>query len=458
MASISIPIPRQHVEDEHPEDFWHGSPAEKNLIRSVFASNIGFYVVVGVLAGVVGWGMIAYITQLVYGLQVTAMRDYVSWGIYITNFVFFIGVSHVGALLSAILRLLGAEWRKPLTRMAEAITFCSLVFGALMVLVDIGRPDRVLNILLYGRLQSPLLWDVVSITTYLTGSTIFLLLPMIPDIALLRDSAIPMSKLRRFIYRVLSLGWHGTPDQHAHLEKALSIMTVLIIPIAISVHTVVSWVFGMTLRPGWNSTIFGPYFVVGALFSGSAAVITAMAVFRWAYHLEEYVTEAHFKKMGVILLTLDIGYLYFTLSEYLTVFYKGQPAESVVLSLLFSGDYSSAFWLVQFAGLGLPILVMLLPQTRNAKGIVFASVIVNIALWLKRYVIVVPTLLSPFLPIQFVPNEWAHYYPSWVEWSITAAAFAGFGLLYILFSKLFPIVSIWETREQGHKLTVNSEQ
>lgn len=448
MSIISIPLRGRAIEVEQPEEFWRGPKREKNLIHSVFASSVAFYVVVGSLAAIVSWGAIAYLTQLAYGLEVTAMRDYVSWGIYITNFVFFIGVSHVGALLSAILRLLGAEWRKPLTRMAEAITFCSLVFGALMVLVDLGRPDRILNILLYGRLQSPLLWDVVSITTYLTGSTIFLFLPLIPDLALLRDSSIPMRGWRRLIYRVLALGWHGTPDQHRRLEKAMSIMTVLIIPIAISVHTVVSWVFGMTLRPGWNSTIFGPYFVVGALYSGAAAVITAMAVFRRAYHLNDYITESHFKKMGTIMLVLGIGYLYFTVAEYLTVFYKGQPAESVVLSFLFTGDYSSAFWLVQFAGLGLPILVMLLPWTRNVKGIVFASVVVNIALWLKRYVIVVPTLLSPFLPIQFVPNEWAHYNPSWVEWSITAGAFAGFALLYILFSKLFPIVSIWETREE----------
>ncbi|MBI3997909.1 MAG: polysulfide reductase NrfD, partial [Armatimonadetes bacterium] len=300
----------------------HFSDRELRLLASMTGGGPGFHVLVGVLLAVIAWGIIAYAMQLRYGLGVTGLRDHFMWGVYITNFVFFIGVSHVGALMSAILRLTGAEWRRPITRMAEAITFASLLMGVLMPFVDMGRPDRVLNLILHGRLQSPILWDIMSIATYLTGSTLFLYVPMIPDIALLRDRFADGPAWRHRLYTILSLGWHGTPAQRHHLETIMSIMAVIIIPIAISVHTVVSWIFGMTLRAGWNSAIFGPYFVSGALFSGAAAVVTAMGAFRRAYHLEDYITEAHFRRMGYLVITLGVVYAYFTFGEYLTPAYK----------------------------------------------------------------------------------------------------------------------------------------
>jgi Ni/Fe-hydrogenase subunit HybB-like protein len=256
---------------------------EKALLAPVIRWGRGVYIAVAALGAVVAFGAYAYFLQLRDGLAVTGMRDTVSWGLYITNFVFFIGISHVGALLSSILRLTGAKWRHPITRMAEAITFSALLIGAIMPFVDLGHPERALNLITHGRLQSPILWDIVSITTYLTGSTIFLLLPLIPDLALLRDKLTDAPRWRRWLYRILSLGWRGTPDQRARLERAMNTMAVLILPIAVMVHTVVSWIFAMTLRPGWNSTIFGPYFVAGALASGAASVVLAMAVFRKIY-------------------------------------------------------------------------------------------------------------------------------------------------------------------------------
>lgn len=264
------------------------------------------------------WGLVAYAVQLRYGLGVTGLRDHVMWGVYIINFVFFIGVSHVGALMSAILRITGAEWRRPITRMAEAITFASLLMGAVMPFVDMGRPDRILHLLTYGRLQSPVLWEMLSIATYLAGSTLFLYVPMIPDLALLRDLFAGGPAWRHRLYSALALGWKGTPAQWQLLNRTVGTLAILIIPIAVSVHTVVSWIFGMTLRAGWNSTIFGPYFVSGALFSGAAAVVTAMGASRWFYHLEEYVTVSHFRRMGYLLLALGLIYGYFTFAEYLT--------------------------------------------------------------------------------------------------------------------------------------------
>jgi len=504
------------VTPRRPEPF---APREVQLLRSLTESGPGFYILVGGLVAVIAWGIIAYITQLRYGLGVTGLRDNFMWGVYITNFVFFIGVSHVGALMSAILRITGAEWRRPVTRMAEAITFASLLMGALMPFVDMGRPDRILNLFLHGRLQSPLLWDIMAIATYLTGSTLFLFVPMIPDIALLRDRF--AAGWRRRLYSVLSLGWRGSPAQQHHLERIMGIMAVIIIPVAVSVHTVVSWIFGMTLRAGWNSTIFGPYFVSGALFSGAAAVIVAMAAFRRAYRLEEYITESHFRRMGYLVITLGLAYAYFTLAEYLTPAYKMAATERGYLTAVFSGQFAPLFWFTQIGGLLVPLFLLTLPRipvvarfrhvpllrpapalaTVATSAIVFlllprllppaaglggldvvrnvpawvatglgvwlflaflpvfrerpivaavvAGVLVNIGAWIKRFVIIVPTLQNPFLPIQRAPAGWAIYRPTWVEWSITAAAVSGFVLIYLLFSKVFPIVSIWETREEG---------
>ncbi len=480
-----------------------------------------FYLFVAFLLTVIGWAAYAYFVQLQDGLVVTGLRDINFWGIYMTNFVFFIGISHAGTLISAILRVTGAEWRRPITRMAEAITVFALLIGGPMILIDMGRPDRIFNLLEYGRFQSPILWDLISISTYITGSLMYLYLPMIPDLAECRDRLTDAPAWKRFIYRTLALGWHGGAEQKHKLERGVAIMAVLIIPVAISVHTVVSWIFGMTLRPGWHSTIFGPYFVVGAIFSGIAAILIAMVIFRRVYHLEAYLTERHFRNLGLLLLVMDIIYIYFTLSEYITMAYGNEVADQQVMQLLFVGDFAPVFWAMILGGFVLPGLMLALPnlikvqtpQTALASAmrpitavgalavfavmaftpagasadlqisalwpvmriliilfalgglfwtaipymrahplatIVTASVLINIAMWIKRYIIIVPTLASPRMAIQSVPSEWAHYAPTWVEWSITAGAFAMFILLYTLFSKIFPIVSIWETAEQEH--------
>ncbi len=228
----------------------------------------------------------AWSWQLIHGLGATGLGRPVYWGLYITNFVFFIGVSHAGTLISAILRIVQAEWRRPITRMAEVITVLVLFFGVGNVLLDLGRPDRALNVILHPHFRSPLLWDVASISVYLTASSLYLYLPADPGhraAARSDGEAGATGSTRR-----LSLGWTGTPQQWHRLERAIGVMAILVIPIAVSVHTVVSWVFAMTIQPMWHSTIFGPYFVVGAIFSGIAAIITAMVIVRKVYRLEAY--------------------------------------------------------------------------------------------------------------------------------------------------------------------------
>ena len=425
-----------------------------DLAESLAAPGRAGRIWIGSLLAVVAAGLAAYTYQLANGLKVTAMREYISWGVYITNFVFFIGISHAGTLISAILRVTNAEWRRPITRMAEAITVFALMVGAPMVLIDLGRVDRVLNIIIHGRLSSPLLWDVFSICTYIAGSLLYLYVAMIPDVALLLNPTQDGQKasLRQRLYRALSLGYRGTPEQRRLLEKALHAMAVIIIPVAISVHTVVSWIFGMTLRPGWHSTIFGPYFVIGAIFSGTAALLTAMAIFRKVYGLERYLTFRQFKSLATLLLALNLLYLYFTLSEYLTVWYGAESTDKRLLDLLMgSGAYGITFWAMLVFGLFLPLILLIIPNKGSIGRIVVASILINIAMWIKRYLIIVPTLMTPYIPAE-AGGVIPHYYPTWVEWTVSAGGLAFFLLLFTLFAKVFPIISIWETVEGVEEL------
>jgi Ni/Fe-hydrogenase subunit HybB-like protein len=416
---------------------------EDVVFRPLVRTSSIWYVWVAFLVVTVIAGAVAYIYQLQNGLAVTGMRDSVIWGLYITNFVFFIGISHAGTLISAILRASQAEWRRPITRMAEAITVVAVLIGGIMPVIDLGRPDRIPNMILHGHISSPIIWDFVSIATYLTGSLIYLYLPLIPDLALARDRLQGTQfKWRWRLYKFLARGWQDTPEQRRRLERGINIMMILIIPIAVSVHTVVSWIFAMTLRAGWNSTIFGPYFVVGAIYSGIAGIITVMYIFRRIYHLEAYITKQHFRYLGYLMLVMGVIYFYFTFSEYLTSAYKMQEGENSLLEQLMVGQFALPFWSFVVGGMVIPILITALPWTRTPGLIVFAAILVNIGMWIKRFIIVVPSLALPLLPA-----DWGVYTPTWVELVITAAAFAGFALIFTLFAKLFPLISDWEMKE-----------
>jgi len=409
------------------------------LLEPVLRTGPRFYVTVAVLLSLIALGVFAYITQYREGLGVTGLGRPVYWGFYITNFVFFIGISHAGTLISAILRIVGAEWRRTITRSAEVITVMVIMFGVGNILIDLGRPDRMLYVITHGRLQSPLLWDVCSITIYLTMSTVYLYLPLIPDIAILRDH----TNRRRWLYRLLALGWSGTAKQRRVLETLINVMAILVIPIAVSVHTVVSFVFAMTIQPMWHSAIFGPYFVVGAIFSGIAALIVAMALIRWVYGLGDYLRKVHFNNLGLLLLVMCFLWLYFTGAEFLTTFYGSEPAHMSIFWMKLTGPFAPHFWTMVVTCFVIPVAILCNRRTRTVVGTVIASVSVNIGMYLERFIIVVPSLSQPRLP----HPENIVYSPTWVEWSILAGCFAAFTLLYVLFTKLFPIVSIWEVQE-----------
>jgi molybdopterin-containing oxidoreductase family membrane subunit len=414
------------------------------LYQPIMKTGKGFYIVFALLSLVVLFAAVAYFRQFKYGLGVTGLNSPIFWGIYITNFVFFIGVSHAGTLISAILRISKAEWRRSITRSAEVITVLVLFFGLGNILIDLGRIDRVMAVIIHGRFQSPLLWDVVSLTTYLTASSIYLYLPLIPDIALLRDRM--KGGFRKGLYEVLALGWVGTEKQIHYLEKGIAIMAVTVLPIAVSVHTVVSYVFSMTVQPMWHSAIFGPYFVAGAIFSGIAAIIVAMAVLRKVYHLEDYFREVHFNYLGILLLVMTCLWLYFTFCEYITVFYGAEPNEIKVFMEKFTGKYAPHFWIMVVTCFVIPFTLLANSKTRTIKGTVIASISVNIGMWLERFTIVVPTLMHPRLPY-----ETGVYSPTWVEWTILAGCFSLFTMIYMVFTKFFPIVSLWEVQEGREK-------
>jgi len=392
-------------------------------------------------------GCYAYYLQLRYGLKVTAMRDYASWGLYISNFVFFVAISLVGALISSVLRLTNFDWYRPITRIAEIIAVSAIIFAGLIIIIDMGRPDRVLNLFTHGRIQSPIVWDVIVVSTYLVTSVLFLYMPLLPGIALCRDQLTEKPKWQRWIYKVLALGWKGNHGQWKIMKRSIAIICILIIPLAISIHTVTAWLFATTLRPGWDSTNFGPYFVAGAFQAGTACVIIAMYAFRKAYGLQKYLTEVHFNQMGKLLVFLCLIYAYFNLNEYLVPAYKMRGAEGKLLNDLFTGHYAPLYWSVQVFGMALPALLLLWKKARRPLPLAIIALFVVVAAWFKRFLIVTPIMLHPYTTIQNVPPNWAVYFPSWVELAIVAASLAGVLLIITVFSKFFPIISIWETLE-----------
>jgi molybdopterin-containing oxidoreductase family membrane subunit len=420
-----------------------------DLLRPLLETSWRFYLLVAFLGSIVLMGLCTWAYQMYMGFGMTGINNPIFWAFYITNFVFWIGISHAGTLISAILRLVNAGWRRPVTRCAEVITAFALMIGALFPIIHLGRPWLFFWLmpypssrLIWPNFRSPLVWDFFAITTYLTGSVLFLVLPMIPDFALVRDRT---TGTRHRIYGALALGWQGTPKQWHRLESAMSIMAIAIIPVAVSVHTIVSFDFSMAPVPMWHSTMFGPYFVAGAIFSGIAGLIIAMAALRKFLHLEEYLHPLHFQNLGKLLLMMSLLWGYFVFAERLTVWYGNESAEIAVLRVTQKGSFAPLYWTMVVCNFIIPTIVLSLKKTRTIAGCVFASFGVLIGMWLERFLIVVPSLGHKYLTY-----SWGHYRPRPVEILITISTFAAMTLLYVLFSKFVPIISIWEMKAGEH--------
>ena len=295
---------------------------------------------------------------------------------------------------------------------------------------------------MWPNFRSPLVWDFFAINTYLTGSVLFLLLPMIPDFALVRDRS---TGLRRRVYGALALGWQGTTKQWHRLEAAMQIMAIAIIPVAVSVHTIVSFDFSMAPVPMWHSTIFGPYFVAGAIFSGIAALIIAMALLRKFLRLEPYLHPLHFENLGKLLLLMSLLWVYFVFSERITVWYGNEPSEMAVFWATQRGAYAPLFWTMVVCNVVIPLPILSFRRLRTIPGIVVASCAVLVGMWLERYLIIVPSLGHKALPY-----SWGSYSPQPIEIIIMCSTFGAMGLLYTLFAKFVPIISIWEMKVGDH--------
>jgi molybdopterin-containing oxidoreductase family membrane subunit len=319
------------------------------------------------------------------------------------------------------------------------ITVLVIGFGAIQPIIDLGRPDRVMNVILHAQLLSPLLWDVISIGLYFTACTVYLYVPMLPDLALIRDSGIKAPRL----YQFLAAGYRDTPEQRSRLERVIGVLSIVVIPIAVSVHTVIGWIFAMTLRPMWHSTIFGPYFVMGAIYSGIAAILVAMVILRRAFGLQQYFKLIHFDYLGRLLLLFSLLWFYFTFAEYLTAFYGGEPGEMRAFWAKLTGPFAIPFWTMVLGCFVIPLALMSRQSTRTPRGTLIAGIAVMIGMWLERFNIVVPTSVNPRWEIEAI----GRYLPSWIELSIMAATFSGFILLYMVATKFVPIVSIWEIKE-----------
>lgn len=389
----------------------------------------------------------AYLYQLKEGLAITGMRDYAMWGIYISNFVFFVAMSLVGSLITAILRLTGANWSTPLTRIAELIAVAAIIMAGLTIIIDMGRPERLYYLFIHGRLQSPIIWDVIVITTYLVLSILLLYYPLLPDFTLLKKFYKDRPKASRWFGR-LSLNWSGNKEQTKIFNLSIKMLSVLIIPVAFGIHTVTAWLFATTYRPGWDSTNFGPYFIAGAFVAGAGTVICVMYVIRNAYGLKDYITDGHFDKMARLLVLLCLIYLYFNVNEYLVPAYKNTVEERVHLSSLFTGEYSTLFWFAIIGGLVVPIVVLLFRGGRRPLPAFLIGLLVVVGAWWKRYLIVTPTLLHPFMPVEGVPEDWHHYFPTGPEWIITIGNLATASFIVTILVRYLPIIPIKETLEE----------
>ncbi len=395
----------------------------------------------------VGFGLFCFIYQVYSGLGVAGYRHPVFWGVYITDFVFWVGIAHSGTLISAILYLFRANFRMSIYRIAEAMTVFAVLTAGLFPIIHLGRPWNFYWLFpypnqreLWVNFKSPLLWDVFAVSTYLTVSALFFFIGMIPDIAAIRDRVTEAP--RKIIYSILSLGWKGSNWEWLHYSRAYLFFAAFATPLVLSVHSVVSWDFAMSNLPGWHTTIFAPYFVAGAIFSGLGMVIMLTIPIRKIFHLEDYITLDNYDGMAkLIMLTSGIiGYAY--AAEFFMAWYSGNPAEWGQSYYRITGEYAIFYWIMIICNVIIPLPLWFKSVRRNLKILFIMSIFINIGMWFERFNIIVISLSHGF-----DPAAWGIYQPSWVEVGITVGSFAWFLMFFLIFLKTLPAVSIAEMKE-----------
>ncbi|GIT39712.1 MAG: polysulfide reductase chain C [Gammaproteobacteria bacterium] len=418
-----------------------------DVVRSIVETGPNYYIaLITAFAFTLICFFFPWFYQLYYGIGAAGMNHPGVWGTYLASFIFWIGLSHSGTLLSCVLHITNSSWRKAMYRSAEAMTLFSLVVAAIMVMVHVGRPWFIHwaapypnQMEMWPNFRSPLLFDVMAITTYLTGSTIFIYMGSIPDFAAVRDRT---QGWRNTMYSLMSLGWRGTDTEWHRLHWAYTFLAVLIIPLAVSVHSIVSWDFAMSIVPALHQTIFAPYFVVGAIYSGTAGIVTVMFVLRKFMDFGQYITELHFDNLGKLLLVLSLLWTYINIVEVFTGFYSGASGEIEALNYRLFGFYAPLYWeMIAFCAIA-PLLCAFKSFRTSFVPMLVLSIAINIGMYTERFLIVATSLSR-----QYLPDAWGLYVPSAVEISILLGTFALFTTLFLLFVKVFPSVSMYEVKE-----------
>ncbi len=419
----------------------------RDVIRSLVETGPRYYIALASAFGLtLACFFFPWFYQLYYGLGAAGMNHPGVWGTYLANFIFWIGLSHSGTLLSCVLHLTNSPWRKAMYRSAEAMTLFSLMVAATFVMVHVGRPWFIHWALPYANqmelwpnFRSPLLFDVMAIATYLTGSSIFIYLGSIPDFAAARDRT---AGWRRHMYVLLSMGWRGTDREWNRLGWAYTFLAVLIIPLAVSVHSIVSWDFAMSIVPALHQTIFAPYFVVGAIYSGTAGIVTVMFILRKSMRFEQYITELHFDNLGKLLLALSLMWTYINAVELFTGWYSGSSTEQEALKFKLFGYYALLYWeMILFCAVA-PLLLISTRFRTSLVPMLILSIAINIGMYTERFLIVATSLSR-----QYLPDAWGLYVPNLVEISILVGSLAMFVTLFLVFVKIFPSVSMYEVKE-----------
>lgn len=417
-----------------------------DILRSLENPRMGYWLSVGVCLALLGLGITSEIHQYTTGMGPANLNWPHMWDMYIASFIFWIGMSHSGTLLSAILHIIQSDWRKPIYRFAEAMTTFTLLTAGLFPVIHAGRLWNIYWTLPYysdrgvwPNFRSPLIWDAFAVFTYLTSSALFLFIGMIPDLAICRDNA---KGWRKKLYTVLSLGWRGDDRQWRNFRKTYLLMACYLIPLAVSVHSIVSSDFAMSIMPGWHVTTFPPYFVAGALYSGCAGIITLFVLLRYYFRWEDYMTIPILEKVCKLTFAIAMVWTYLNAIEFSAVWYGHDVAAKEILIAKFTGPYSWIFLSMLFLGSVLPFTLAFEKLRRNIRIMFVVSILLNVGMFFERWMIVAPTLAQAYHPI-----AWDVMWGSWVEWGIVAGSFGWFGLLFLVFVKVFPSVSMYEVKE-----------
>jgi len=417
-----------------------------DVMASLEAPRKTFWVVLAVCALLVLIGAYAEAYQYKEGLGVALINRPHYWQLYISNFVFWIGMSHSGTLLSAILLLTKADWRKPIYRFAEAMTLFSILTAAIFPVIHLGRVWNMYWVLPYPNqhaiwpnFRSPLFWDAAAITTYATSSALFLYIGMIPDLAICRDS---VRGWRKKLYSALSLGWMGRAREWTAFSKTYLLIACFLVPLAVSVHSIVAADFAMSIMPDWHITSFPMYFVAGAIYSGCNGIITLFVMLRHIFKFEAYMTTEIMDKLAKLTFAVAMAWNYLNLGEYASIWYSNDMFEKEVLWEKLTGPYAPVIWTMLFCASIAPFAMAFKKVRHSMWSMFWLSLVIQLGMWLERFQIVSPPLAS-----NHEPWTWAVVWPGTVQLTITVASFGWFTMLFLIFCKVFPSVSMYEVKE-----------